>query len=48
MDWRGSFPRYTWHHDGQTVYEAFLSNQETGEYHAYPLSEEREWPKGLK
>jgi len=39
------FPRYAWHKDGDTLYEAVLSNQTLGEYHAYPLNDRREWPR---
>lgn len=47
-DWRGGYPRYVWHIDGELVYEAFLTNQGQGEYKAYPLESEHEWPRGLK
>jgi hypothetical protein len=47
IEWRGEFPRFAWYMDGQTLYEAVLSNQVSGEYHAYPLESRREWPKGL-
>jgi hypothetical protein len=46
-EWRGTFPRYAWHRDGDTVYQAVLSNEELGQYHAYPLEDPREWPKGM-
>jgi hypothetical protein len=46
-EWRGDFPRYAWHVDGETVYEAVLSNRQAGDYHAYPLESRAEWPKGL-
>lgn len=44
--WEGNFPRYVWYRDGETVYEARLTNREKGEYKGYPL-EESEWPEGL-
>ncbi|MEI8393551.1 MAG: hypothetical protein WCF85_02365 [Rhodospirillaceae bacterium] len=47
-NWDGAFPRNTWHFDNETLYEAVLSNKEQGEYHAYPLNEEREWPPELR
>lgn len=47
-EWRGIFPRYAWHRDGDTVYQAALSNQELGDYHAYPLESPLEWPKHMK
>jgi hypothetical protein len=47
-EWRNDLPRYAWHLEDDTVYEAVLTNQGTGEYHAYPLSEEQEWPKDLE
>lgn len=47
-EWRGTFPRYAWHRDGDTVYQAVLSNEEQGEYHAFPLEDPREWPKGMR
>jgi hypothetical protein len=46
-EWRGGFPRFAWYMDGETLYEAALSNQDNGEYHAYPLESRNEWPKGL-
>jgi hypothetical protein len=46
--WEGRFPRYVWHLEGETVYEARLSNRDAGEYHAYPLQDKREWPAGMK
>jgi len=45
-DWRGDFPRNVWYVDEGTAYEAVLTNQESGEYHAYPIHRE-EWPQGL-
>jgi hypothetical protein len=47
-EWRGGFPRHAWHEENGVLYEAFLSNQGNGEYHAYPLSDRREWPEGLQ
>jgi len=47
-EWDNGFPCYAWYRDGSTVYRAELHNRESGEYHAYPLSEEHEWPKGLE
>ena len=46
-DWRGDFPRFAWHMDGEILYEAVLSNQTGGEYHGYPLESRAEWPRGL-
>jgi hypothetical protein len=46
-EWRGDFPRYAWYRDRDVVYEAVLSNRVAGEYHAYPLSEKHEWPRGM-
>lgn len=46
-DWRGSFPRYVWYRDGAVVYQAFLHNEGSGAYHAFPLNKE-EWPVGLE
>lgn len=46
-EWRGEFPRYVWHVTKEAVYEGILSNQDGGDYHAYPLEDERQWPKGL-
>lgn len=45
--WRGGFPRYVWYKDGETVYEAMLTNQGLGEYKGYPLGPE-EWPIGIE
>lgn len=46
-EWRGTFPRFAWYMDRETLYEAVLSNHVSGEYHAYPLESRNEWPKGL-
>lgn len=46
-EWRGAFPRYVWHMQDGIVYEGFLSNEVEGAYHAYPLEDSREWPKGI-
>jgi hypothetical protein len=46
-DWYGNFPRFVWHLEGETLYEARLSNRELGEYHAYPLEDRREWPVNI-
>jgi hypothetical protein len=48
MEWRGVFPRYAWHKDGEIVYQAVLSNEEQGDYHAYPLEDPQEWPRGMR
>jgi hypothetical protein len=40
------FPRYVWHRDGQTVFEARLVNSGSGEYKGYALNKD-EWPAGL-
>ena len=42
----GGFPRYAWHKEGETVYEARLVNRGLGEHKGYPLND-TEWPKGL-
>jgi hypothetical protein len=47
-DAREGFPQFAWHLDGGTLYEAVLSNQTLGEYHAYPLNDRREWPRGFQ
>lgn len=44
--WEGDFPRYVWHRQGETVFEARLVNQINGQYKGYPLNPE-EWPQGL-
>jgi hypothetical protein len=44
--WEGGFPRYVWHREDGTVYEARLVNQGKGEYKGYPLNTE-EWPQNL-
>ena len=35
--WEGGFPRYVWHRDEDTVYEARQGSPGSGEYHGYPL-----------
>lgn len=42
--WEGSFPRYAWYRDGDTMYEARLVNRTSGEYKGYPLRK-NEWPE---
>lgn len=48
-DWRGDLPRYIWYRDleDDVVYEAFLHNEVSGAYHAYPIHREQ-WPVGMK
>lgn len=43
----GSFPRYAWCMKEGLVYEARLSNRESGTYKGYELGE-HEWPKGIQ
>ena len=35
--WRGGFPRYVWHREGDVIYEARQGAPGSGEYHGYPL-----------
>ncbi len=35
--WDGEFPRYVWRLQGETIFEARLTNSVTGEYKGYPL-----------
>lgn len=35
--WEGGFPRYVWHREDDTVYEARQGAPGSGEYHGYPL-----------
>ena len=35
--WEGGFPRYVWHREDDTVYEARQGSPGSGEYHGYPL-----------
>jgi len=37
--WEGGFPRYVWHQEGRTVFEARLVNRGNGSYKGYPLSD---------
>jgi hypothetical protein len=46
-DARSGVPKYVWYLDGATLYEARLTNETLGEYHAYPLNDAREWPRGF-
>ncbi len=46
--WQGAFPRMAWILVDEILYEARLSNNAAGEYHAYPLEDKREWPKELR
>ena len=45
--WVGGFPRYAWHREGDTVFEARLVNSGDGSYKGYPLNRE-EWPAGIE
>jgi hypothetical protein len=42
----GGFPRYVWHREGDTMYEARLVNSSLGQYKGYPLHPD-EWPNGF-
>lgn len=44
--WEGDFPRYVWHQEGETLYEARLVNRVRGEYKGYPLNSD-ERPLGM-
>lgn len=44
--WEGDFPRYVWHREEDTVYEARLVNRGNGQYKGYPLNPE-EYPPNL-
>jgi hypothetical protein len=47
--WEGAgFPRYVWYLDGDVLYEARLTNRESGEYHGYPLEDRWQWPKNFR
>ena len=37
--WEGGYPRYVWHQEGGTVFEARLVNRGNGSYKGYPLSD---------
>ena len=41
--WEGGFPRYAWHKEAATVFEARLVDRGDGSYKGYPLHDE-EWP----
>ena len=41
--WEGGFPRYAWHKEKDTVFEARLVNSGDGSYKGYPLNDD-EWP----
>ena len=44
--WEGGFPRYAWHKEAGTVFEARLVNSGDGSYKGYPLHDD-EWPLHL-
>lgn len=44
--WESGFPRYVWHREQDTVFEARLVNRGNGAYKGYPL-ERDEWPLHL-
>jgi hypothetical protein len=43
--WVSGFPRFIWHLFEDVLYEARLSNEVQGHYHAYPLEDVQEWPR---
>lgn len=45
--WEGDFPRYAWHREGDTMFEARLVNRGSGSYKGYPLHND-EWPVDLR
>lgn len=45
--WDGGFPRYVWHKQDDTVFEARLVNRGLGSYKGYPLGS-KEWPSGIE
>ena len=45
--WEGDFPRYVWHKENATVFEARLVNRGEGSYKGYPLDDD-EWPPHLR
>ena len=47
-EWKQRFPRFIWYKDDEVLYEARLSNEQAGQYHGYPLEDEREWPRKFK
>ena len=44
--WEGDFPRYVWHKEKGTVFEARHVNRGDGSYKGYPLNDD-EWPPHL-
>lgn len=44
--WEEAFPRYVWHREEGTVFEARLVNRGDGSYKGYPLAQD-EWPEHL-
>jgi hypothetical protein len=44
--WEDDFPRYAWHREGETIYEARHTGGPRGTYHAYPI-DRSESPPGL-
>ena len=44
--WNGDFPRYVWHKENDTVFEARLVSRGNGTYKGYPLDDD-EWPPHL-
>lgn len=39
--WDRGFPRYLWHREGDTVFEARENSPGSGCYHGYPLTDEQ-------
>jgi len=44
--WEDGFPRYVWHREAATLYEARHSRGPVGSFHAYPIGNDQA-PKGL-
>jgi hypothetical protein len=42
--WSEDYPRFVWCPHDEFLYEARLTNETQGHYHAYPLEDQKEWP----
>jgi hypothetical protein len=44
VEFRGDFPSRAWAFINDTLHEARLTNQQTGEYHGFPIDYEEQYP----
>jgi hypothetical protein len=45
--WENGFPRYVWTRKANSVFIARLTNQGLGHYKGWPVTDPKQWPKGI-